>query len=1747
MSQELRIEGGLLPASLLDRLLAADPRLEGTAPGTWHCESPAELSGAMSRAWVALVPRWRSFKAALDALPDAADATPLTRQRWLLPLLQELGYGRLLDAAPLVQDGRAWLISHGWMGVPVHLVGAHQDLDRRSLGAASPHGMVQDLLNRSDAHRWAIVSNGLELRLLRDHAALTRQAFLSFDLEAIFEGESFSGFRLLWLLAHQSRLEALDEPQDCWLERWFKRSRDEGVEAVTRLRGCVRAAIEHLGGGFLRHEGNTALRDALRAGTLSWGELYAELRRLIYRLLFVFVAEERGLLLDPAAPEVARRRYQQMYHTGRLRRRARFRQGGPHEDGWLGLRVVLDGLDQGCPALALPGLGSALFRGDSLPFLSQAHLGNEALYDALRSLGEVELNRRLWPIDWATVEADELGSVYEGLLEYEPEGDLALGTFRLNLAPGNARKRTGSYYTPSELVDALLDEALEPVLDRAEASPDPQAALLALRIVDPACGSGHFLVAVGRRLALRLARVRAGGVEPSRAEVLHALREVVGRCLYGVDLEPTAVELCKVALWLEALEPGRSLAFLDGHIRAGNALLGATPEAMARGIPDEAWDPLAGDDKEIAKRLKRRNKDWRQGQLFEPVAAPVETGLAGARRAVDAIDDRDPAGQRERERAFREVEQGTPLRLGRLLADLWCSAFVWPKQDAQDEASAPVRGSWEIWRRHPDRIPDETRRRAEQAARSFEFFHWHLAFADVFESGGFDVVLGNPPWERIKLQEEEFFATLSPEVANAANAAARKRKIAALQADNPGLWRRWREALRVSEGESALLRRSTVYPLCGRGDINTYAVFAERMRAVLSPSGRAGAVLPFGIATDATTSAFFMDMVETRTLGGLFGFENEGKLFVDVDHRVNFCLLVVAGSAQEGGAEFSAFLRHAAQIRDPDRRFRLTAEDIALINPNTKTCPVFRTRRDAEITKGVYRRVPVLWREDPLENPWGLSFQAMLHMANDSGLFRTRHELESDGWTLRGNVFVRGESRYLPLYEAKMMQLYDHRYGDFGRVAPGERGHILPPVPPEDHENPAFSPLPRYWVDEREVDRALLDDGHYTALVAWRKVTDSRSSARTMIASVLPRTATGDSLHLLKTTQSAIKSAALAANLMSFVLDYVVRQKLGGVNLQFYLAKQIPLLGPATCETSTPWSPRQTLADWIRPRVLELVYTAHDLAPFAADLGYTGPPFRWDPRRRHQLRCELDAAFFLLYGVSREDTAYILDTFPIVRDREVKEHGEYLSRRLILDLYDSLAAAGPRQPWTSPLSPPPGDPEAAHPAPAAIPTEDAEVIPLFPEHPMIPCITRVVVEGYRSIRALDAVLEPFSVVVGPNGSGKSNIVNALALLGDVLGRGSLEPLDERGFGGLLYQHDGRQSRELVLGAELRLRPPEEGNPDPPWLRVSVRLEIEGQGPELEPILRAEQITIRPEAQRGVELELRIERDKPRVRLSGGAEGLVTAFAPGLSAEGSARDLAARLTQHIDPGALAGRRNRSILRLLNLSRHYSPLLQDLVDRVAVRTLRPESGALKDLAEGAAGLTRSGKGLAGLVRRLRGGGREPTAEFEADVLAVLRQIFPEVSDVSTAAIMSNLLALKVQDADVGGWLTPDQVSDGFLHLLGVLAATADRQPGALVLEEPENAIHPWALRTLLDHLQDQEGRQIIITTHSPVVVDRLRQPASLLLAERDTERGTTLISAPEREEALASILSESGMKLGEVWTAGMLGAVVRGGGA
>ena len=1093
----INIEGGIFPPDLLDRIAVGDTSIKGQQPNDFGAPSSRHLTDEIQRSFYDARSYWDAFNRRLDR--SRQSHTTLTRQDWATKFFELLGFpGLEYQRNALEAGGTLFPISHRTNGAenapPVHIVSVDEDLDRRTAATRrTPHATVQDFLNRSEA-LWGIVTNGTKLRLLRDSARLAKPTYLEFDIQGMMEGNAYNEFALLYRLLHNTRLPGEGfQSHECLLEEYFTQGVEEGGRVRENLRDGVKRALEILGTALIRDPDNALLRMQFHQGRLDETGYYRQLLIFVYRMLFLMVIEERKLLFTGTSPEL-QAIYDRYYSINRLRDRAeRYFAEDTHGDLWESLAQTfrLFREENATQQLDITPLNGELFGNHSCPDIEKASCTNASFLTTLRQLSTFDDNGTRRRVNYAHLDVEEFGSVYESLLDYRPvldtrEGQDSPTEFRL--AAGTERKLTGSYYTPPELVRELVESTLVPVVEErlaaAKTANEKQDALLALRVCDPAAGSGHFLLAAARRIARELAKARTGEEEPPPPEYRAALRDVVRSCLYAVDKNPLAVDLCKVALWIESHTAGLPLGFLDNRIKCGDSLVGVSDLAVLDGgIPDDAYKAVTGDDQKAATYYRGRNRRERTGQhrLGTEPAAMLPTYLVQEFSDVGIKQERNPAEVRDKEDRYQELRsQGTRWWEVKTACDIWTYAFFAPLQMAGPDGLDGVPTTDDVWKslHLPGSVNGKLIGQAVQAAQDLRVFHWPLEFPEVFEEGGFDVVLGNPPWDQIQPEETEFFGVHDPVIGSLVGAP-RKTAINDLPMKNPELGRSWELYKRSIEELSKFGRSSGRFKLTGVGKINKYSVFAEAARSICNPTGRSGVIVPSGIATDDTTKQFFADLVDRRSLVSLYDFENRDGVFPGVHRSYKFCLLTLSGVDRPSPqAEFAFFLHRTEQLQDEARRFALTPEDFALFNPNTRTCPVFRTRRDADIATKMYQRAGVFWKEakhgEDESNPWGVGFSQMLNMTSDSSLFRTRERLIAEGWKLEGNLFSKTGERYLPLYEAKLFHQYDHRFATFENVdQKALTGGNARNTATDEKTHPETAVTPRYWVPAQEVAKRL--------------------------------------------------------------------------------------------------------------------------------------------------------------------------------------------------------------------------------------------------------------------------------------------------------------------------------------------------------------------------------------------------------------------------------------------------------------------------------------------------------------------------------------------------------------------------------------------------------------------------------------------------------------------------------------------------
>ena len=1241
-------------------------------------------------------------------------------------------------------------------------------LDSRGPGkgpqASAPHAQILRYLRRADAItdgalRWGILTNGAFWRLYDQRASPRATGYYEADLHALLQADDQDGLRTFHLLFRRAAFLRRPGAAATFVETALAEGKRYEQRVAQSLAGVV---FDRVFPRLLQALADTTDQPmpAIREAALIF----------LYRLLFVLYAEDRGLLpvSDAAYDDYGLRKRVRDDVAQRKTRNDTFSTAA--SSYYDHLTTLFRLIDRGDQSIGLPPYNGGLFAADAAGLLNQVRLPDDVIADVVHDLSHTRDNGQPAYVNYRDMSVQQLGSLYERLLEQEPVLDEA---GRVHVRPNPyARKDSGSFYTPQDLVDLIVDQTLKPLIEerldafearakelrsdrrprserRAElARLDPARAALDLKVLDPAMGSGHFLVTAVDFLTdyvadlIEVAPAFADWlpqddpylsplldrVAAIRADILHRAHEsnwkvneaqltdqaiirrlVLKRCIYGVDKNPLTVELAKVSLWLHSFTVGAPLSFLDHHLRCGDSLLGlrisdATADLRRLDVPMFVSSALQGVEN-AAQGMRRieqlSDADVTEVHQSETLFHAVESATADLRGFLDTLAGLrwHTAGLKIRQRAaleapIAETLGADPSQAFTLLADAVSSPL---QGERQIRASSPEIGEGSSAQPTPNQPTAKSidpafttlLNQSKSIANEESFLHWEAAFPGVWRhwqnytpEGGFDAVIGNPPWDRIKLQEVEWFATRDPDLARAPTAAARRAGIKRLREQGDPLAESFDAAKARADRLGQVIRASGHYPLLGGGDINLYSLFVERSLRLVKPGGLVGLLTPSGIYADRTAARFFQSVSTTGRVAGIYDFENRRlgtdlpPFFPDIDSRFKFCALIVGGPQRKfPETRCSFFLHDTDTIKDPNRAFTLTPDDFARVNPNTGTAPIFRTRRDADITRRIYQTTPVLVDRsgDNERRSWPIRYANMLHMANDSHLFRTAEQLEAEGfYPVQGNRWKRGNDLYLPLYEGKMVQAFDHRAAD---TTTNERNLFRSgqqeSIPASEKRDFNRLPTPRFFV---QLDGQLWEWDHKW-LIAFKNVT-SVTNARTMIAAFAPKVGAGHSLNLLpileESNSPASDACLVVANLNSLAFDYVARQKVPGNNFTWYILEQLPVVAPDAYDLRLG---DRTAADLVRDHVLRLTYTSHDMAPFAHDLGHHGPPFPWNEEDRRHLRARLDALYFHLYNLTRDDASYILSTFPIVkRQDEAEFNGRYRTKDLILAYMNALTA-----------------------------------------------------------------------------------------------------------------------------------------------------------------------------------------------------------------------------------------------------------------------------------------------------------------------------------------------------------------------------------------------------------------------------------------------------------------------------------------
>lgn len=1324
------------------------------------------VSSAIDYAWSCLRNDWNFYKERADnERLTVKDPYGTRRSRDLMErMLQTMGYKLNRQNSNITVAGTGYDISYTCPelgNMPFVVIGENASadgsintldkcsLDHRAKGAMrkkSAHATMLEYLNATE-NVYGVISNGQIVRLIRNSGQLVKLTYIEFDLRRMLEEDKYTEFCLMFRLLHASRFHTSDD-EPCVMERWFNMSIESGNRIRNGLSRAVQTTMETIGNAVLTSEGegNDALRRAFIDGTMDATKLNKELIHFIYRLLFLFIIEERGLVYQiPDSVDTPDYKqqcqwqdiYKKYYAASRLRclSELSYLKQRQYSDLWQGLMETFHLFEPDAfgERLGIKPLGGVLFGAQTLHWLKQCKVSNKDLLAAFSALNEFtdERQQRV-KINYSSLDVEEFGSVYEGILEMRPfvQPAHAASDWQFGFVGGLDRKSTSSYYTRPDLVQNLIKTTLEPVIMKKMAhyatTEEKVKALLNMKVCDAASGSGHIVLAMARTIAWYVCMLRTGEDNPASLDYRQALREVISRCVYAVDYNPDAVELCKVVLWIEGYCAGKPLSFLDHHIRCGNSVLGVSDlQMLIDGVPDKA---LTAEDKDTLKALKKMNQEAIKAVSGNSGNEPSlglentfgiekmtasQIGLADKVRFINHLPENTLEEEIIKQERWKDLMTSARVDCLRRACDIYTYAFYHTvkadelykdkggtNKELDLEAEVPytktvMRALQEIeamehlekgeplptyYRQLSADFKTEVSRMADEQ----RFFHWCVEFPEVFAANkGFDVMCGNPPWDKLQMEEEKWFAGKDEDIVKAANQAERKERIAKLQTSAPKLYEEFTIACNALTSQSNFVKNSGRFPLTAVGKLELSSLFAE---LCLSFSKEAwGLVLPTGIAVNDSNKNFFSELIDENRLISLYDFENREKLF-EIDSRFKFCL-ITAGKAQTEPRTVSGgfYLTRIDHLLDPRRIYTLRTDDFARLNPNTKTCPVFRTSRDAKLTAKIYRNSTILYNEITGENPWNVKFGSMFNMSTDSYFFRTYAQLTAQGATLNGNTFTTADGEtYVPLYEGKMIWHYNHHYGTW--PTEGERPNSINMPSLEELSNPNSHIMPWYWVPlsavkdrlvKKDKDGNVIWEWKHKWLFAFRDIARG-VDMRTFIIAPIP-----DAFGVGHT-------ATLYGMMSSLIFDYTTRQKIGGTHASINYVKQFPVLTPDQIPSTTQWQ--------IVKRVAELCYFNHDMDGWASELWEemneeqraalpqlgAQQPWIYNPERRSVLQAELDAIFAHLYGLNTEDLLYILDpedvcgkgcineTFRVLKDNEVRQYGEYRTKRLVLEAWNKF-------------------------------------------------------------------------------------------------------------------------------------------------------------------------------------------------------------------------------------------------------------------------------------------------------------------------------------------------------------------------------------------------------------------------------------------------------------------------------------------
>ena len=1233
-------------------------------------------------------------------------------QKWLIPFFEQFDYEletfekneENIDNDSPLNDFELSFQYKEYLNPFFQFVNIEEDLDFKISNnpqSKSHHNVCQQFINLNPEINWLFLSNGRILRILTKYYHSYSKGYLEFDLENIFANRDEKEFDTLYSIIHSSRFNSKVEDGTLLIDKFQKDSITEGVKIGDILRDNVEHALELLGNELIQQN-----LDKIDLDEIDVNEFYAELLRIIYRIIFILYAEQRDML--PGAGSL----YFEQFSLSSLRIRAEKPiKAERNYDLWNKMLITFNLVRDGNLLLGVNSYNGSLFKEDNLRIILKngMKISNDIVLKVIRLLTTSSNHKVRQRINFLEVSEEEIGAIYESLLDFKP---YISSTLQFQLIEGTERKSTGSYYTPKALIDILIRTTLQPLVeDRLIKAGDDEhereKAILDLKVCDPACGGGTFLLSALDFLGKKLAEVRTDTDSPLDDDLREARRKILQHCIYGVDMNPLAVELAKISLWLRACVKDKPLNFLDNHIKCGNSLIGLGQKTEITSIDPNAFRAISGNKStgipnEITKLQNMARKiirdEIKEQKKSKSKITTITAFMTDSRTAdicstefqkIINMSERDPENIKQKEIKYEELKKNENYIQALNEADIWNSTYFWSFEGKVLGEIPRFVTIEQLREKSVDPELDKLIGKIKLLAKDNQFFHWYIEFPEVFstERGGFDCILTNPPWEELILKKKEFFSGVNNEIVSVKTTKERDKLIKYLTKTDLNLHSKFKTAYYLSRKTTQFLKNSSLYELSSRGKLNSYGLFVERVWKLISNNGVAGLIVPTGIISGFHMQDLFKALIKSGSTQSIFDFENKEGIF-NIHRMFRFCLISIGGkNLKQGIIPMTFFIQNPMIVQNlltfinENRKnmdslleklppfhklIPMKQKDFELFNPNTLTCPIFSKLIDYKITKKIYKNSKLLLKKDNPQFPQ-LDIHRMINISDDLKSHPEYFLKEEDVKRFKKDsdsyIFSNNGHLYLPLYESKLVWIYDHRFATFEGCSIDEQNKGLPKQYHASKSNKKFTIKPRYWIDEKLLlEKKEKWEWKYNWFLSIRNITNA-TNQRTCIATIIPDYPTVLTLNLFLGIN--IKEALyLVSNLSTFMLDYCSRQKISGTHLNQYDVEQLPLVD------YEKWI---KFEDIIIPKCIELIYTTYELKNFASDLGFTGDPYKWDDIRRRKLMSELDGLFAHLYGLNKEEVEYILDTFPIIKEREINEYGEFFSKKLILEAYDKFS------------------------------------------------------------------------------------------------------------------------------------------------------------------------------------------------------------------------------------------------------------------------------------------------------------------------------------------------------------------------------------------------------------------------------------------------------------------------------------------